>query len=96
MWRNWPRPHRRKRGLGTNETKWEGQSGLGGSILPRAGPRNGSIGTVIEAVHRSGPIGPNGKRHGHLPDCVVAGFPRLKLPPCFEPWDKLHPAAMPE
>ena len=64
------------------------------NILPCGGLYNGSIGTVIEIVYKNNPIGPNDKQHNHLPDYVVVDFPRLKLPPYIEPWDKLHPTVM--
>ena len=61
------------------------------NILPSAGLYSGSIGTVVEIVYKSNPVGPNDKEHCHLPDYVVVNFPHLNLPPYIRPWDLNHP-----
>lgn len=61
------------------------------NILPSAGLYNGSIGTVVEIVYKTNPIGPNDKEHDHLPDYIVVDFPHLNLPPYIKPWDANHP-----
>ncbi len=60
------------------------------NILPEIGLYNGAIGTVIEIVYKSRPVGPNDKEHCHLPDYVVVDFPNLKLPRDIPPWNQNH------
>lgn len=63
----------------------------GWNILPSAGLYSGSIGTVVDIVYETRPVGPNDKEHYHLPDYVVVDFPHLNLPPNIRPWDKKNP-----
>lgn len=61
------------------------------NFLPEVGLYNGAMGTIIEIVYKSNPVGPNDKEHRHLPDYVVVDFPHLALPSHIRPWDSNNP-----